>query len=137
MARSRNRKQRSKVIPYQGINFKSKLEIEIYKQLRKCKTHEIRYEKVKLPYILERQYIPDFICSGKNGMFFIEVKGYLRPEDRSKMLAAIEANPGLDLRLLFSKDNVLRKGSKTKYSDWCKKHNIPYAIGVVPKEWFT
>jgi len=69
-------------------------------------------------------------------MFFIEVKGYLRPEDRTKMLAAIEANPGLDLRLLFSKDNVLRKGSKTKYSDWCNKHGIKYAIGTVPKEWF-
>ena len=136
MARSR-RKTRPKVIPYKGISFKSKLEIDIYKQLKKFKSLEVKYETIKLPYVLERTYIPDFVCNSKKGFFFIEVKGYLRPEDRTKMLAAIEANPGLDLRLVFSKDNVLRKGSKTKYSDWCKKHNIQYAIGSVPKEWIS
>lgn len=136
MARSK-RKRRPKLVPYQGISFKSKLEVDIYKQLRKFRKTEVQYETIKLPYVLEKMYVPDFVCSNSNGIFFIEAKGYLRPEDRTKMLAALELNPTVDLRLVFSKDNVLRKGSKTKYSDWCKKHNITYAIGTVPKEWFN
>lgn len=128
---------RAKVQQYKGINFKSKLEVDIYKKIKK-QTKNVMYETKKYPYILEKFYLPDFVCTKADGsLMLIEVKGYLRPEDRSKTIAVLKHNPGIDLRFVFSKDNFIRKGSKTKYSDWCKKYFLPCSFGSVPKEWFN
>ena len=79
-----------------------------------------------------KKYCPDFVLP--NGII-IEVKGRLTMADRVKHLAIKEQYPDQDVRFIFQYDNTLTKGSKTRYSDWCDKHEIPYAFNVIPKEW--
>ena len=95
------------------------------------------YEIGRLHYVLRKYYIPDFILTLPNGRkIYIEVKGYLRPTDRTKMVAVKKGNPDLDIRFLFDKDNKMSKNSKTTYSTWATKNGFPYAIGSIPKEWY-
>lgn len=52
------------------------------------------------------------------------------------MIAVREANPALDIRMVFAADNKLHKHSPTRYSDWCVKNGFKYHIGIdVPREW--
>lgn len=96
------------------------------------------YETLKIKYTVPektRTYIPDFVLP--NGVI-CEFKGKLDRAVREKMALVIEQNPGLDIRMLFMRDNKIAKNSKTRYSDWCKKRGIPYAIsesGHIPDEW--
>ena len=78
-------------------------------------------------------YTPDFFLT--NGIV-IETKGRFTALDRKKALAMVEQHGQIDYRLLFMRDNRLSRSSKTRYSQWAKKHSIPYAIGRVPAEWF-
>ena len=90
----------------------------------------------KIPYYLVKQYIPDFSITFKDGrILYIEAKGWLRSEDRTKMIAVKKANPDLDIRLLFQNDNKLNKNSKSRYSDWAAKHGFPFAFKHVPIDW--
>lgn len=121
-------------------DFKSDLERNVYKQLRHKQrkySYEVSYEDTALDYSIPRRYIPDFILRWADGRtIFVEAKGYLRTSDRNKLIAVKKGNPGIDLRLLFMKDNKINKSSKMRYSDWCKKYGFKYAIGKVPNEWF-
>lgn len=81
---------------------------------------------------VKRRYTPDL----RLGSVWIEAKGKFSPENRSKMEDFLEGHPEIDLRFLFMRDNWLTSKHKTKYSDWCKKLGIKYAIGTsVPQEW--
>jgi hypothetical protein len=81
-----------------------------------------------------RRYIPDLVIN--KGALYIEVKGRWTAHDRRKMGYVIEQNPHLDIRMLFAANNTISKNSRTRYSDWCDKRGIKYAIGTeVPKEW--
>lgn len=113
-----------------------KIEVDLKRKLRSGRG-SFQYEPEKLKYVLYKNYIPDYKVKLSNGkQFFIEVKGYLRPTDRTKMVAVKSMNPELDIRFIFPQDNKLNKSSKTKYSDWAKKNNFRYHIGTnVPKEW--
>jgi len=83
-----------------------------------------------------RHYVPDFILP--NGIY-IEVKGYLRSEDRKKMILVKKQHPDIDLRLIFQRaSNRIYKKSKTTYADWARKHGFIYADnGRVPREWLV
>lgn len=116
------------------------LETKFYKILkRNRRLKSVKYETKRLPYLLEKTYIPDFLVVTKDGNreIYIETKGYLRPADRTKMIAVKKANPDLDIRIVFAKDNTLGRGSKTRYSEWAKKHGFKYSVGAIPKDWFT
>lgn len=94
-----------------------------------------QYEPVKLAYVLERTYCPDFLLP--NGVF-IEAKGKLDQETRSKMLAVKKAHPDLDIRFVFMKgENKLSKGSKMTYMQWAEKNGFPAADGEIPLDWLT
>lgn len=97
---------------------------------------KVEYESEFIPFVLERRYNPDFVITRKDGSkLYIESKGYLRRDDRSKLIAIRRQNPELDIRIIFQK-NQLIKGTKSRYSDWADRHKYPYAIGTkVPKEW--
>ena len=86
-------------------DMKSSLERSVYKDLQALKGRsklKIAYEVDKIPYYLVKQYIPDFSITFKDGrILYIEAKGWLRSEDRTKMIAVKKANPDLDIRLLF------------------------------------
>lgn len=118
---------------------RSKLELDVQNQLKKLTKGTkigVEFETATLPYTVQKKYIPDFIITRRDGtVLYIEAKGWFRSEDRAKMLAVVRDNPSLDIRMLFGKDNLISKGSSTRYSEWCIRHSIPYAIGKVPKEW--
>jgi predicted nuclease of restriction endonuclease-like RecB superfamily len=106
---------------------RNKFEESIRKQLRKAKI-KFTYESERIPYILCRHYIPDFILITPNGKIYIECKGYLRPEDKSKMSAIKRLNPKLDIRLLFYEN-------RPKQIKWAERVGFRYAIGTIPIEW--
>jgi len=120
-------------------NMKSSLERNVYKDLLALKGREqlkISYESDKIPYFIEHKYIPDFTVEFKDGrIMYIEAKGWLRSEDRSKMIAVKRANPELDIRILFQNDNKLNKNSKSRYSDWANKNGFPFALKNIPEDW--
>jgi hypothetical protein len=71
---------------------------------------------------------------------YVESKGNFTAADRKKMKLVVEQNPGLDIRMLFQRDNKLQRNSKTKYSDWCRKNGIDFAVsptGHVPEGWLN
>lgn len=137
MTKYRKKNPRSR--PRRSTGKRSRLEEILERELKRHKgKHSVRYECDRLPYVLTKFYVPDWTVTRPDGtVFFIEAKGWFRPEDRSKMLAVKMANPHLDIRFVFPKDNKLNKNSSTTYSEWCIRHGFPYAIGNVPKEWFN
>ena len=119
--------------------FKSGIEDDAFDFLRRFAKegkYDARYETESLPYIIEGDYKPDFVIKFEDGAkLYIETKGYLDENSRRKMVAVRKANMDKDIRIVFAKDNWLRKGAKTKYSDWAKRIGYPYAIGQIPREW--
>lgn len=121
--------------------FKSKLEATFWgiltRMFKRTKV-KLTYENEKIPYTIvsHRNYVPDFILTFPDGhKRYIEIKGYLRPEDRVKMKLVKDQHPMMDIRIVFAKDNKMNKNSKTMYSTWAKKVGIPYAIGKIPANW--
>lgn len=96
------------------------------------------YETMRVPFVVpakKRTYNPDFMLPNK---IIVEAKGNLDRLAREKMALVIEQNPHLDIRMLFMRDNKITKASKTRYSDWCEKRGIKYAVneyGHIPEEW--
>jgi predicted nuclease of restriction endonuclease-like RecB superfamily len=106
---------------------RNKFEIRINRQLKRSKV-DYGYETERIPYILARHYIPDFIIETELGKVYVECKGYLRPEDKAKLVAVKRQNPALDIRVVFYSEN--KKSIK-----WAEKHGIRYAIKKIPPEW--
>lgn len=94
----------------------------------------VKYEHDQFLYSTEHLYTPDFTVFTDDGVFHVESKGFLRPDHRRTLLAVVNqwSDPAIaiDLRLLFQKDQKVRKGGKMKYSDWAKKEGLRYAVGV-------
>ena len=112
--------------------YKSSLEALVAKKLPKGST----YEGTKLQYFEVKNYIPDFVVRTRdNRTIYLEVKGFLRYEDQRKMKMVKLSNPELDIRFYFPSDNKVHR-SKMTNAQWCKKHDFPYCIGSIPKEWF-
>ena len=106
------------------------------------------YETIKLNYtkdccpacgIVTRRgtYTPDFIIERSNGIrLVVESKGYFPSTERTKMQNVKRDNPTLDIRILFQRDNPIRKGSKTLYTGWAGKNGFISAVGErIPEEW--
>lgn len=106
---------------------RNKFETAVWRQLRR-KRIKFEYESIRVPYILCRHYVPDFIVSTPMGKIYVECKGYLRPEDRSKMVAVKRLNPNLDIRILFQ-TNI------PKQIRWAEKVGFRYAVGEIPSDW--
>ena len=118
--------------------FRSGFEKRIKDKLEVSLGTRFGYEDRRYSYVSEHKYTPDFSIYSSTGelIFAIEAKGRFLTSDRSKLLAVRKANPELDLRLLFQKDQIIRKGSTTLYSDWARKHNFKYHVGEdIPEEW--
>jgi hypothetical protein len=78
-------------------------------------------------------YTPDFFFPE----WIIEAKGKFTSRDRKRVLALMQewGETGIRFGMLFMRDNKLSKSSKTRYSEWCEKNGIPYAVGWFKKEW--
>lgn len=84
------------------------------------------YESTKLPYTLHKNYIPDFISA--DDKIIIESKGFLRSDDRSKMLAVKQQHPEWRIIFVFQAPNrTISKTSKTTYAAWALKHGFDVA----------
>lgn len=95
-----------------------------------------RYEPEKLAYILTGTYKPDFVLTFNDGRkIYIETKGYMDNDARRKMVAVKKANPELDIRMVFAKDNKLRPTSIITYMGWAQKVGFPAALKSIPEEW--
>lgn len=106
---------------------RNKFELRIKRQLSRAKII-FKYEEERIPYILARHYIPDFILYTPLGKVYVECKGYLRPEDKSKLRAVKKLNPQVDLRIVFYRP-------VESYIKWCERWGFKYAIEKVPKDW--
>lgn len=118
---------------------RSGLEDKFAEYLRSQNIH-YDYESVSVKYKISKTkiYKPDFPlqCKYKDKVILIETKGWFDAKDRQKILYVLESNPGIDLRLVFERDNKLNKKSNTRYSDWAKKNGIKYHVGIgLPEEW--
>jgi len=111
------------------MRLKNHFEKRIHRQLTKAKV-QFKYESERIPYILARHYVPDFVLMAPTGKIYIETKGYLRPEDKSKLVAVKKLHPTMDLRILFYSYNK-------KYIKWAEKNFIPWAVDKIPKEWLS
>lgn len=86
------------------------------------------YEGLKIPYVIAGHYTPDFVIATPTGRLYIETKGYLRPEDKRKLIAVKKCNPNMDLRIVFYEH-------KPRSVKWAEKNHFKYAIGNIPEEW--
>jgi len=124
-------------MPKKKLLTRNNLEEDVLRQLSKGAL-TVSYETARLPYTISRNYIPDFVVVLPSGYtFYVEVKGYFRAVDQTKMRAVKEANPDLDIRFLFQYDKPVRKGAKMTYSDWADKYHFPWAIKKIPRGWLT
>lgn len=135
-------RKRKTITTHTTRGFRSGLEAKIWDQAKRDTRRRTKvtldYESERLSYVLVKKYTPDIVIETARGKkIYVEIKGYLRPEDRTKMIAVKQFDPSLDIRFVFAQDNKLNKKSKMKYSDWCNKHNFRYAIGAIPKDWYN
>lgn len=91
------------------------------------------YETETLLYSVERRYTPDITLAPGD---YVEIKGRFTGADRTKTLAVLRANPGIRIRFLFQRDNMVGGSENNRYSDWCERHGIEFSVGEeIPKEW--
>ena len=94
-------------------NFRSGLEVSVADNLTR-RNVKFKYEKCVVHYFKpskEHKYTPDLELD--NGII-IEIKGYLKREDRMKHLLVKNQHPKLD---------------------WCIKNGFQFADKTIPKEW--
>lgn len=95
------------------------------------------YESLFLRYPPRKQrgYTPDVILP--NGIA-LELKGWFKPTDRTKLIDVQAAYPALDLRLvLASPFQTIGRNSKTTQAEWCDAHGFPWANNEVPAAWLA
>lgn len=105
---------------------RNKFEQSVWDQLKRAKIKFV-YEGAKVPYKIEANYYPDFVFP--TGMM-IETKGYLRPEDKRKMVSVKKTNPHLDIRIVFQK-------ATPAYIRWAERNGFPWAEKKIPKDWLN
>lgn len=126
--------RKSNVDPARRLGYRSGLEEKIAANLKQ-RGVVVGYETTKISYVVHetRTYTPDWQLP--NGVI-VESKGRFTLEDRKKHLLIQRQHPFLDIRFVFQNSkNVIRKGSKTTYADWCIKNGFLYADKEIPDEW--
>lgn len=99
--------------------FRSTFEEDIAKLLK-----EFEYEPFSVPYIIERNYRPDFVHRPSGVL--VECKGFFREGDTKKYTSIRDSLPD-DQQLVFilmQPNKKIRKGAKMTMSQWCDKEGI-------------
>ena len=132
-------RRQARMFKQRGV--RSGFEDRIREKLNAISGIRFEYEDRKYKYITlpkSHTYTPDFTFYTVDGKFLyaVEAKGLFDATNRQKLLDVRRCNPELDLRLLFQRDQVIRKGSKTRYSDWAIKNKFLFHIGEeLPMSW--
>ena len=111
-------------------NFEEKIYGELVKRFGKA---NVSYESLKLPYVEEKTYTPDFVVLTNDGKIIIETKGYFRPKDRRLMRLIKDQHNDKDIRMLFYSNSKI--GKAMRCSEWAERNGFVYAIGNVPTDW--
>lgn len=91
-----------------------------------------------------RQYSPDLRFahahhgddrSYSHSGFYIEVKGYLRAEQRSLLRAFCKARPDIDLRFILQRDFKIGAGTAVSWITRYLKRPVTVWRGRLPDEW--
>lgn len=112
-------------------NFKSGFERTIATNL-KNRGITFEYESLKLPYVINHNYHPDFIFP--NGVI-VEAKGRFMKGDTAKMRAVKYQHPDLDIRFCFMAPHQKIPGQKTTYAQWAERHGFPWCDSEIPEDW--
>ena len=87
-------------------------------------TEDFMYEPYRIPYIIKKKYVPDFIDKRTGAM--IETKGFFRVGDTQKY-KAIRDEIDRPLIFVFTDSNKrLRKGAKMNLGQWCEKEGLQH-----------
>jgi hypothetical protein len=78
-------------------------------------------------------YTPDFLFL--NRTIIVEAKGRMDGAYRVKAKAFKDQHPDVVYAFVFEEDNKISPKSKTRYTDWAKKANIPCKVGLITREW--
>ena len=109
--------------------FRSGLESALYDKPNK----EFKYEPYKLPYIISKKYLPDFVHEDKK--ILIEAKGYFRVGDTQKYTSIRDSIENWELVFVLSDPNKkVRKGSKMTMGQWCDKEGFAHFTVKTTKE---
>jgi hypothetical protein len=82
-----------------------------------------QYEGMKVPYVVHRNYIPDFVFNS----YLIECKGYFRVGDTKKYTSIRDSVDDYELVfILYNPDTKIRKGAKMSMSQWCEKEGFKW-----------
>lgn len=128
---------RGKRTKYKEQTYASEFEASVAKKLGRKRSLIVEYESETIPYVLTRNYTPDFKVTTPSGhVIYIEAKGHFDRDSRAKMLAVKDQHPEKTIHIVFEQDNFLYRGAKWRYSDWAKKNGFSYSINDLPKEWF-
>ena len=112
------------------INFRSKFEETVAEALGEC-CPDYEYETLRIPYVVERNYNPDFILP--NGIILkLKVISNLLTSGNT---SSSKSNTRKDIRFVFQKASVRVQGSKLTCAEWCERYGFLYAEGKVPEEW--
>jgi hypothetical protein len=114
------------------VAFKSGFERSIDADLRARKV-AFTYEELKLPYILNGTYHPDFFLK-KTGIV-VEAKGVLDRDSKRKMIAIRKQYPDLDIRFLFMNASKKVPGTKQTHGEWATRNGFLWAEGKIPEDW--
>jgi hypothetical protein len=90
-----------------------------------------QYEPHTFPYTLELEYTPDWRIPTTSRLappVYIETTGKFDYEKRRKLAAVKRAHPGLDLRILFQRNNKLSRKSKMTNMEWAAKHGFRASV---------
>lgn len=118
------------------VKYKSPLEGRVHKKLP-----SYEYEAEKLPYIIKRKYIPDFI--DRKRKIIIECKGFFRDGDDRKYAAIREAYPEYRLVFVFTDLNKpvrraskrRKDGTKLSLGEWATQNGWEaYTEYTLPKD---
>jgi hypothetical protein len=90
------------------------------------------YEDERIPYVVERKYIPDFQLP--NGIY-VEAKGWFRDEDCRKMRLLKAQYPDKEFRFLFQNNKTKVQSKRFTNAQWAEKYNFQYCEGRVPDDW--
>lgn len=132
MPRRRRKAKRKVARVRKDTPFKSGFEERVFQELRRLGV-KAEYEPHKLPYTLEKNYVPDVLLP--NGIY-VELKGEFDADARAKMAAVKRQHPDKDIRLVFLRaSNKLRKGAKMTYGEWADRNGYQWAEGGIPIIW--
>lgn len=105
--------------------YRNKFEEECGKALSGLAT----YEPHKVPYVVHREYIPDFVGRSKNNIeTLVEAKGYFRVGDIQKYKAIRDSLPKKKqlVFILHNPNKKVRKGGRLTMAQWCDKEGIKW-----------